>query len=351
MEATTTANQPRFFPKRFSPMFFLFLIYALLFLPFWKPLLLAFLFSCALSPFVNYLHGRFHSGKRATGLLLVTCVVALIFLMLIFGVVRIYGNLYEQFQDPQSFTSQLDRASSVRIQIIQWLKALPFVSDAKIDAQVDAVLGAAGAKAKFIATELGKTFVMKTPEILFNLFIFLASLVVFLVWGSKKWQFLAKLLGRNSQAEPSDFAKFEKICSVSIGTIFVTGLMQATIVSFGSRIAGFSIFLTFLGSFILSLVPVVGAASVPVFLSIFSYANGDNSGAIILAVTALIAGTSDNIVRAWLFSRAANTNPVVTLLAILGGIRLFGFIGLFMAPIVEQLVMSYLERTKTPKEI
>jgi predicted PurR-regulated permease PerM len=84
-------------------------------------------------------------------------------------------------------------------------------------------------------------------------------------------------------------------------------------------------------------------------LAVVSFATGSTSHGIILLVTSLIAGTSDNILRAWLFSKAANTNPVVSLLALLGGISLFGFPGLFLAPIVEQLVMTYLFRDPNMK--
>ncbi len=60
-----------------------------------------------------------------------------------------------------------------------------------------------------------------------------------------------------------------------------------------------------------------------------------------MVVTAVIVGISDNVLRAWLFSRAAESNPAISIITLLGGIALFGFPGLFIAPVIEQLVMTY----------
>lgn len=344
--------QPRqgLMPKWLSPMFFFFLLYAVFFLPFWKPLLLGFLFACALAPVVQFLRSHLNTGRKATSLYLIIGLISLLLVALSFGGIRIYSILYEQFQNPEALTSQMDQAGSVRVQVVQWLKKLPFVTDSKIDQQLDTVLTSVGAKARELAAAGATAFVVKTPQIIINLLIFITAMGVFSVWGGTKWTFLAKFMGRENPADCEDFLRFERICSISIGSIFLTGLLQALIVAIGSAIAGYPVFLTFLIAFILSLIPVVGAAAVPVFLAILSYATGSPSGAIIMAVTALIAGSSDNIIRAYLFSRAANTNPIVSLFALLGGITLFGFIGLFLAPVVEQLVMSYLQRHQSHKE-
>lgn len=340
----------RLMPKWLSPMFFVFLLYAVFFLPFWKPLLLGFLFACALAPVVRFLRSRFNSGRKATSLYLITGLIGLLLVAIAFGGIRIYGIIYEQLKNPDALTSQLDQASSVRVQLVEWLKKLPFVSDSQINQQLDSALTSIGSRARELAAAGAAAFVVKTPQILMNLLIFITAMGVFSVWGGTKWTFLAKFLGRENPADCDDFIRFEKICSISIGSIFLTGLLQAAIVAIGCAFTGYPVFLSFLIAFILSLIPVVGAASVPVFLAILSYATGETSGAIIMAVTALIAGSSDNVIRAYLFSRAANTNPIVSLFALLGGISLFGFTGLFLAPVVEQLVMSYLQRHESVKE-
>lgn len=337
-------------PKWLSPIFFLFVLYAIFFLPFWKPLLLAFLFSCACAPVINFLLRKFHGSRKMTSALLMGGTILTILLLLTFGGIRLYGLIYEQFQNPEGLASKFGSVESVRGQLVTWLQQLPFIGNTDVERQLDQALTAAGNRAQNLSANVAKAFVVKTPEILLNLFIFLAALGVFLFWGPKKWRFISRFTARDASQDAQSFTQFEKICAISIGSIFLTGFIQATIVAIGAGFAGYPFFLCFLFAFILSLIPVLGAALVPTFLALLSYANGSTSGAVILVITALVAGSSDNIVRAWLFSRAANSNPVISLLALLGGITLFGFTGLFLAPVVEQLVMSYLQKHPRPGE-
>lgn len=340
----------RHLPRWLSPIFFLFLLYLIFFLPFWQPLLLAFLFSCAGAPVVNYLNRRFHSSRKVTSAVFLGGSILLILLLLTVGGIRVYGLIYEQIENPEQFTAKLSSVQSVKAQLIQWLEHLPFVGKTDVERQLNQVLVNLGDRTQTFVAAAAKAFVLKTPEILLNLFIFIAALGVFLFWGPKKWFFISRFTSRGQNEDMSSFTQFERICAISIGSIFLTGLIQASIVSIGAGFSGYPIFLSFLFAFIFSMIPVLGAALVPLFLALLSYANGSPTAALVLAVTAVIAGTSDNIVRAWLFSRAADSNPVISLLALLGGITLFGFPGLFMAPVVEQLVMSYLQKSRPQTE-
>lgn len=329
--------------KWLSPITILFLLYAIFFLPFWEPLLLAFIFACALSPATHYLHQKFHSSEKKTSYVLLTGLILLILAILVLGGLKIFSLLYAQLQNMESLNSNFTAYQEAQRQIVQWLQHIPFLNDRNIEQQVSQALTSIGSQTQAFAIEAAKTFVIRTPEILLNLFIFLAAMVVLLAWGERKWKYIGQVPGLGSSTDMKNYRHFEKVCAISIGSIFLTGFLQATLVGIGAAITGFPAFVSFLVAFILSLIPVLGAASVPVFLAIISYANGSSGSAVILLVTALIAGTSDNILRAWLFSKASNSNPVVSLLALLGGISLFGFAGLFLAPIVEQLVMSYLQ--------
>lgn len=337
-------------PYWLSPVFFLLLLYAVFFLPFWKPLLLAFLFSSAASPLVNILHQRFHGSRKMTSALLMGGSILFILLVLTLGGIRVYSLIYEQFQDPNGLISNFDSFQAVRTQLVKWLQNLPLIDNTNVEVQLDQVLAGATQRAQAIAATAAKLFVVKTPEILLNLFIFIATLGVFLFWGPKKWIFISRFTSRERSEDFKSFAQFEKICAISIGSIFLTGFIQSTLVGIGASVAGYPFFLSFLFAFIFSMIPVLGAALVPTFLALVSYANGSGTDAIVLVTTALIAGSSDNVVRAWLFSKAANSNPVISLLALLGGITLFGFTGLFLAPVVEQLVMSYLQKRNGPAE-
>ena len=52
------------------------------------------------------------------------------------------------------------------------------------------------------------------------------------------------------------------------------------------------------------------------------------------SVGALIVGTIDNIIKPKLVGKRAKVHPAIILIGILGGIKLLGFIGLIIGPVI-----------------
>jgi predicted PurR-regulated permease PerM len=138
------------------------------------------------------------------------------------------------------------------------------------------------------------------------------------------------------------FQRFEKICGLALGSVLLTAFLQSCLVVVGALIAGFgNLVMIFALSFFLAMIPVIGAGAVPLGLTALSFLQGDATAGIIMLVTSVIVSVSDNILRAWLFSRAAKSNAAISIITLIGGVTLFGFPGLFIAPVLEQLVMTY----------
>ncbi len=89
-----------------------------------------------------------------------------------------------------------------------------------------------------------------------------------------------------------------------------------------------------------ALLPVVGAALAYVPLSLLLFANGDPiKGIITLAFGLLIIGSVDNIFRFWLAKKLGDVHPLITVLGVLIGINIFGFIGIIFGPILISLFL------------
>lgn len=328
--------------KWFSPVAVLFFIYALFFLPFWQPLFLGFTFACACTPLVSTLQSRMHSTRKSTAYFLMAILFLMVVIILGVGGLKIYSLVYTALQDSEGMGSQFDRLEVLKNQLINYLRHIPFVDEQQIEQQVNRSLTSMGIQVRDFLIGGAKNLLVQTPQILLNIFVFLLSFAVVLAWGPRKWIFISRFSIFGESSNLDKYRKFERVCGISIGSILLVGLIQATLVSIGCMITGYPGFISFLGSFILSLIPIIGAGSVPFVLSLLSFASDSASAGMILAITTVIVGTSDNLIRAWLFSKAAQTNPAVSLLALLGAISLFGFTGLFLAPVIEQLTMSYL---------
>lgn len=86
---------------------------------------------------------------------------------------------------------------------------------------------------------------------------------------------------------------------------------------------------------ICALVPNFGTAIAMVPIIAYLVLTGDMGAAVGLSVWGLLAvGLIDNILGPKLMSRGADVHPVFVLLGVLGGIQLFGAVGLFAGPLV-----------------
>ncbi len=92
-----------------------------------------------------------------------------------------------------------------------------------------------------------------------------------------------------------------------------------------------------------SMIPFIGTAIgiVPVVFILFS--TGQNFEALgILIYGILIVGTTDNLFRIIVQKKLANIHPLITLIGVIIGVPLFGFIGLIFGPLLISLFLVVL---------
>lgn len=95
---------------------------------------------------------------------------------------------------------------------------------------------------------------------------------------------------------------------------------------------------------ITALVPLVGTAAVWVPVVIYLLTMGDWSKAVGLTVWGgLVISQVDNLLRPKLVGRRAGLHPLVIFFSVLGGLRVFGFLGLFLGPVVVAITLALLD--------
>jgi len=93
-----------------------------------------------------------------------------------------------------------------------------------------------------------------------------------------------------------------------------------------------------------SLVPVVGSSLIWIPAAISLMIGGHIVRGIILAlVCSVIVGSVDNVIRPWLMSGRAEMGGLVVFISILGGIAVFGMLGIVLGPIVVAMAASLLD--------
>ena len=92
-----------------------------------------------------------------------------------------------------------------------------------------------------------------------------------------------------------------------------------------------------------SMIPFVGSAlgTVPVFLLALS--NGDSFQAWGILIYGIVAiGATDNVFRLFILKKLDDVHPLITLIGVLVGVPLFGFIGLIFGPLLVSLLLIVL---------
>ena len=84
-----------------------------------------------------------------------------------------------------------------------------------------------------------------------------------------------------------------------------------------------------------SFIPVVGTALIWIPAATYLFLTGDTTWAIFLTVYCVaIVGSIDNLLRPLLMQGSAGMNTLMIFFSLLGGIQLFGLIGLIYGPLI-----------------
>jgi len=90
-----------------------------------------------------------------------------------------------------------------------------------------------------------------------------------------------------------------------------------------------------------SLVPIVGTMLVWLPAAVYLMATGHLwKGIILILWGSLVVGTVDNIIRPLVIGSKVELHPLLLLFALLGGLQVFGFIGIFIGPVVLSVIAA-----------
>lgn len=179
------------------------------------------------------------------------------------------------------------------------------------------------------------------PEFLLQLVLTVVALFFFLVDGKR---FVDWMLERSALHPDVRSRLVQSLHGTAIATVWA-GLaaagVQALLVFLGFVILQIpAAFLAGGASFILAWIPMVGTLPVTLAGAAYLYSQEAMARLVGLLVLAVIVGLSDNLVRPLVLKGGEGMHPFVALLAILGGIEVFGIFGVFLGPVVAALFIT-----------
>ncbi len=128
------------------------------------------------------------------------------------------------------------------------------------------------------------------------------------------------------------------VTGVMVG-IVGTAAAQAIVAMIGYIIAGVpGVAMLTLTTFIFSMVPVIGATLIWLGAAFWLYDSGQTGWAIFMLLWGMFGISSvDNVIKPILISRTSSLPLLLIVVGIFGGVMVFGFIGLFLGPMLLAL--------------
>ena len=314
--------------------------------PFILPIFIALILSTLLAPVFTLLEKKLH-GRRSLAALLVCLGLAAIILvpltLLSVSLANEANVAYRWFKDPETLRTIESwlQPGTLLTRIQSWLPASVQLDDLEISSRLGEQAQAIGVGVLGVAT----TFATG----LFNVLVdyFLMSVVLFFLLRDFEY-FASSIRLISPLSDEQEVLLVERFRAVTRATVLgnlATALVQGAI-------SGLVFF--FLGlpspvlwgalTALLSLVPMVGTALIWVPWSIYLFATGSATKAVIfILLQIVVVGGIDNFLRPLLIEGKVKMHTLVVFFSILGGITYFGILGMFFGPLIFAIALTLLE--------
>ena len=180
-----------------------------------------------------------------------------------------------------------------------------------------------------------------TANLLTNLVIMLFFLYYMLYHGSEMEKTLFRIIPLkdiNTTMLAAETKKIVKANALSIPLISIIQGLTATLGYFIFGVQEWALWGFLTGVF--AFFPVVGTMIVWIPLVIYTYTTGNTGMAIgLMLYSIIVTGNVDYISRITIMKRLGNVHPVITVLGVLIGLGLFGFIGLIFGPLLVNYII------------
>jgi predicted PurR-regulated permease PerM len=316
--------------------------------PFLGPVLIAVLLAIVFYPLHARIQLSFHRPSVAAALSTTLVLLIAMIPMVLLGI-TVSGELRAVVQ---SLREQSWPQGGLSPYLAQWGESLlkrlgNYVNLSQLDPHA-AVLRWAEQASRYLfslgaaaATNL-LSFVLDTVVVFFTLFFFFRE-------GKSIRQGLSAMLPLYPDQTDRLFTGISETMIANLHGGLAVGMAQGILAGLSFWVLGLSApILWALVTALASLVPVVGSALVWGPASIFLFLSGHWVKALILFIWgAAVVGQVDVLVRPYVVSARVKVHTLLVFFALLGGVKAFGIIGIFVGPVILSVTLAVLDMLKT----
>lgn len=195
-----------------------------------------------------------------------------------------------------------------------------------------------------------QNMVSHIPQFIFGSFIALFITYYLLKDSARIVSWLFELLPLKKIQIELVLRRFNGLSRGLIASQFIIAFIQACLMLIAALILNLpNVLLFFLLTFVMAVIPFMGAIVVWVSLTIILFVGYSNGAGplwkpiFMLVYGSLLVSTIDNFIRPRVLADAAEINPAIILVGFIGGFMLFGVPGVFLGPLILGLVELAIE--------
>lgn len=310
---------------------------------FLMPMFMAGIFSAILSPAHRWLTGKLNGRENMASILVIIGIVVLVLapLSILIGVVVAQAINVSQSVTPwvQSFINEPTAITAYMEKFPYYQEILPY--RAVIIEKAGLVVGNIST---FLINSLSEV-TMLTVNAVFSSIIMLYVMFYFLTMGEVLLIKILYFLPLHDRDERRLLHRFTSVTKATLKGTLIIGAVQGFICGLAFAFAGIQ-GPVFWGTVmaVLSIIPAFGTAIIWVPALIILALKGEFLGVGILAVLCgAVAGNLDNVLRPRLVGKDTEMHDLFVLFGTLGGISMFGILGIIIGPIVAALFITIWE--------
>jgi predicted PurR-regulated permease PerM len=301
------------------------------------------LFSAMVNPIHKWLTVRLRGRETIASVITVLGIVFLVLLPLSFLIGVIAAQAVHV---GQSVTPWLESFVKEPSTITGYLEKIPYYDE--ILPYRDMILTKAGQVVGIISNFLIESLTSMTKmtvNALFNVIIMLYVMFYFLTTGDVLLKKILYYMPLAHHDEERLLHRFTSVAGATMKSTLIIGIIQGGLCGFAFYLADIQ-GAVFWGSVmaVMSVVPAVGTAIIWFPALIVLALGGDFSGVIILIIICgAVAGNLDNILRPRLVGQDTEMHDLFVLFGTLGGLTMFGILGIIIGPIISALFITIWE--------
>lgn len=219
-----------------------------------------------------------------------------------------------------------------------------FFASEEVSAEIGSALSSFISKLSTFSIKFFSNLLLDLPTVALQFFVVCVTFFFVLKDNDLMVKYLKSILPFSKDVENRLFEQSKAITYAVVYGQIITGLIQGLIVA-----AGLYLFeiqnatLLSLLAIIAGVLPIIGTTVVWIPVCIYLFATGNLYGFLGIFIFGAFSSTLDNFLRPLIVSQKANVHTSVVLVGMIGGVFMFGVLGLLIGPLILAYLFTILD--------